>query len=284
MDGPKLQPRSAPLAPANARGGYGRLQLTRFNDRTRVTRSLARQPLKLFAPTPTSHAALVYTTALGGGLLAGDHVHLDLHAQPDTTTFLTTQSATKIYRSADGSVATQTLHTSLCDDALLVAWPDPLICFADARYEQRQVFRLDPTASLALIDCQTAGRLARDERWSFSRYLSQNQIHVAGRLILNDILLFDPEDALLVHPFRTGRFNAMATVLLVGPRLERLAETLSTSANTGSSSFLSSVTRHNGVLIFRFLDQSPEHLTSTLRRLLSPLAGLLGHDPWSRKW
>jgi urease accessory protein len=283
MDGPALQSSPSLVAPRTARDGHGALHLQRVNSVTRVTRSLARQPLKLFAPAPTSHAALVYTTTLGGGLLAGDQIYLDLHAHGGTTTFLTTQSATKVYRSADGSTAAQSLHARLDDDALLVVWPDPLICFADARYEQRQVFHLAPTASLVLVDCQTAGRLARGERWSFDRYLSQNQIHVGGRLLVNDILLFDAEDAPLLHPFRAGRFNAMATVLLTGPRLKPLMEARSTAAGS-CRDFLSSATRHNGVLILRMLDESPEHLASTLRRQLAPIADLIGHDPWSRKW
>src|SRR3954465_14107315 len=130
MDGPTLQTSAAP--DTRAQPGAGLLQLHRLRGRTRVTRSLARSPLKLLAPDTAAPAAVVYVTTFGGGLLAGDHVRLDVDAGERTTTFLGTQSATKIYRAPSPLPARQTLNVHVGDHALFVAWPDPLIAFADA--------------------------------------------------------------------------------------------------------------------------------------------------------
>jgi len=114
MDGPTLLSPPAPaIADAAAHAGAGLLQLHRLRGRTRVTRSLARSPLKLLAPDTHSPTAAVYVTTFGGGLVAGDHIHLDLDAGQHTTTFLTTQSATKIYRAPSEVPARQTLAARL---------------------------------------------------------------------------------------------------------------------------------------------------------------------------
>jgi urease accessory protein len=291
MDGPKLQSLPTPPARELARSGHGIVHLHHLRDRTHISRALARQPLKLLTPTSPSHAALVYATTLGGGLLAGDQIHLDLHAHANTTAFLTTQSATKVFRSPEGRAARQTLDARFEDDSLLVAWPDPLVCFASARYEQRQTFHLARSASLAVVDCHAAGRVARHERWAFARYFTRNRVLVDGQLLLNDTLVLDEADAPLASPFRTGRFNALASVILIGPKLESLIDdisradaTLSHRASRVRAPFLSAVSRHNGALILRFLAEDPQQLTRHLRNTLGPLTQLLGQDPWSRKW
>ena len=64
--------------------------------------------------------------------------------------------------------------------------PDPVTCFAAARYEQQQQFVLDDSASLVLIDSLCSGRVAHGERWAFSRYRSSNEILLAGPRAMGD--------------------------------------------------------------------------------------------------
>jgi len=293
MDGVKIQanpdPRELTKAlPRAARSGYGRLELSQIQNQTQVIRSLARQPLKLLSPKTNSSAATIYATTLGGGLVAGDQIHLDLTANENTTTFLTTQSATKVYRSTNHQITRQSLHATLKQNALLINCPDPVICFEQANYEQHQIFHLHPEANLVVVDWQTSGRRARGERWAFSRYQSRNEIYIDNRQILNDATLLDQEDAPIDTPFRAGRFECLATIILTGPALTPHIDTMQAKIQSQPlhrrATTLCSASRLHSCLILRLLAQNPEQAAKEIRALLEPITRQLGDDPWSRKW
>ena len=109
------------------------------------------------------------------------------------------------------------LQAAVAPGATLVVAPDPLTCFKDAAYEQRQTFDLVGDASLVLVDWVTCGRAARGERWTFDRYDSRNRIRQDGREIVFDRLRLDAA----LHPpadaFAAGPFDVIATLYLVGP-------------------------------------------------------------------
>ena len=124
------------------RAGQGILELRRIAGRTAATRIAATAPLKLLAPRRPGHAAWIYTSTYGGGLVAGDEIDLQVRLGPGACGVLGTQSATKVYKSSEGAICRQSLAATVADEALLVVVPDPVICFADARYEQRQRIEL----------------------------------------------------------------------------------------------------------------------------------------------
>ena len=47
--------------------------------------------------------------------------------------------------------------------------PDPITCYSESRYVQRQKVALDVGGSVVSVDWLTAGRFANGERWDFER-------------------------------------------------------------------------------------------------------------------
>lgn len=271
-----------------AQSGYGQIELTQIQNQTQITRSLARQPLKLLAPKTNSPAAFIYATTLGGGLVAGDQIYLDLQAHENTTTFLTTQSATKVYRSTSNQITRQSISATLHHNSLLINWPDPIICFEQANYEQHQTFNLHTTANLVVVDWQTSGRRARGERWAFSRYQSRNEIYIDNRQVLYDATRLDRSEAPLDTPFRAGRFECLATVILIGSALTQTIDHIQAQIESEPlqrrAPSLTSISRITPGAIIRILAQNPEQAGKQIRNLLSPITQQLKNDPWSRKW
>jgi len=60
--------------------------------------------------------------------------------------------------------------------ALFVVIPDPVTCFATARYSQKQIFRIQQDSNLVVVDWFTSGRYECGERWDFELYRSTNNI------------------------------------------------------------------------------------------------------------
>ena len=265
-------------------GRSARLAFERSGTRTVVRTALAHSPLRLLTPRNHGHAAWAYTSSFGGGLVDGDHVSLEVEVAPAATALLSTQGANRVYRSPRG--CRSDLTARVAEGALLAVVPDPTVCFTGARYAQTLDVRLTAGASLVLVDVVTSGRDASGERWAFSHYTSTLRVHVDGRALVDERWLLDPAHGPLAE--RLGRFNAMASVLLVGPALasarEALASEVSALPVASRAALIASVSPLGTEgLLLRAAAVSVEELLRATRGWLSFLPALLGDDPWARR-
>ena len=277
----------APLATA----GVGEVETRRVGGATAVVRRMSRSPLKLLTPRGNGTAAHVVTSTYGGGLLPGDDVQFRLVAGQATRTVMGTQASTKVYRSETGTSAAQSFHVRIGADAMLAVVPDPVTCFAGARYEQRQQFELDRSASLLLVDWLTAGRVACGERWAMHRYLSDTRVNVEGACVARDALRLDPDDGPIDAPHRTGRFDCLATVMLVGDAFgpaaaDAVRKVSAMSVRRGAPLLASAGALPSGCpgAVVRVAGGSTEAAGQFIRQLLTAAWDVLGEDPCARKW
>jgi urease accessory protein len=266
-----------------ARGGSGALRIERVGDRSVVHTARANSPLKLLLPGNHGDAAWTFVTNFGGGLVDGDAIDLRIEVGPGARALLGTQASTKVYRSPNG--CRQSFTARVEANGLLAMLADPIVCFADARYAQTIDVTLETDATLVLVDCLVSGRIACNERWAFARYSSRIRVTRAERLVLHDALHLHPDDGDL--PTRMGRFDALATVVAIGPlahpvrervlasslRPERKASRVHTAAALGDDG-----------AIGRIAASTTAEALGAVHALLEPLAELLGDDPFARKW
>lgn len=151
---------------------------------------LNRTPLNLSPPsTRVSECkapSVMYILGYGGGLVSGDSVDLDVDVGSGCSLLILTQGSTKVFktrnsrptqgvstaalprtpeqRAGEGGggemVTRQTFRFLIRKNATLVLLPDPVTCFASARYDQTQRFDLRDrnTSSLIMLDWITPGR------------------------------------------------------------------------------------------------------------------------------
>jgi urease accessory protein len=183
--------------------------------------------------------------------------------------------------------ASQELEADVAEGGLLVALPDPVTCFAGSDYSQEQRIHLHPRASLVLVDRLTAGRIESGERWRFKAYASRTRIWQDERLVFHDALRLAPQDGDL--PRRMGRFNCVASLVLLGPAMRDAASRL---LNAGGSQpvirdaacLTSAAPLADGGALLRIASVSVEQVAVALREYLSAVPALLGDDPWARRW
>jgi urease accessory protein len=255
--------------------GHGVLAVARGARRSVVTRAVARSPLQLLVPRNHGHAVWAFLSSHGGGLVDGDEVAFRVEVDAGAAAMLTTQASTKVYRSPRG--CRQRVTARVGDGGLLVVLPDPVVCFAGARLEQTIAIELGEGASVLLVDATTAGRVAHGERWAFERYRSVLAVARGGRELVRDAIELDPRHGALAA--RMGRFEAIATVIAVGPQAATLlGEVIRDDGFVAVSSALP-----EGALV-RAAATSTQELHRGLRILLGGIASLLGDDPFARKW
>jgi urease accessory protein len=245
-----------------------------------VTRLTAASPLKLLVPRNHGRAAWIFVANLGGGLLDGDRLRLSVDVAAGAAAYLTTQASTKVY---PGSAAQET-DAAVAAGGLLVALPDPVVCFAGARYEQRARVALAEGASLVWLESLSAGRVAHGERWELARYESRLDIDAGGRARVRDALLLDPAHGPLAA--RLGRFAALATLVALGPQAAPLRAAWLDApppAQRAPAIAAASPLGDDGAIV-RVAAASVAELGAALAPLLAPIAALLGDDPLARKW
>jgi urease accessory protein len=128
---------------------------------------------------PAKGANWVYSVTYGGGLVSGDVVSVEASIGAGCTTILATQSSTKVYGPhqiwecpAEDGVTRQTLSATVGDGALLAILPDPVVPYSGAVFDNEQLLELEEGGSLVSVDCMTAGRVLRGERWDFHSFTS----------------------------------------------------------------------------------------------------------------
>jgi urease accessory protein len=268
--------------------GSGTLRVVRHGSRSVASRALAGSPLRFLTPSNHGDAAWVFTSTYGGGLLGGDAVRLQIDVEDEAALLLQTQASTKVYRSPRG--ASSTLDARVGERARLLVLPDPTVCFRGASFEQTQTVDVQRSGSIVLMDWMTAGRRASGERWLFDRYASRLTIRYDGRVVFHDALLLSPSEGPLAE--RMGRFDCVCLIVLVGVALRvhaasacngiagletsRRAELLTAAAPLGPNGEAGCVIRMAG--------RSVEEVGRAARTWLHFVPGLLGDDPWARKW
>ena len=263
--------------------GRGVLALEHGPHGTVVRAARANSPLKLLLPRNHGRGVWAYLASFGGGLVDGDSLHVEVDVGEHATGMLSTQSATKVYRSPSG--CRQALHARVSEDGLLVLLPDPVACFTGARYEQETHVTLAPRASLVMLEALTCGRAARGERWAFEHYQSRTLVQRAGVPLLLEAVRLTPEEGAL--PPRMGRFEALALLAVFGPQVEPLREALLRAPaplrRRASVIETASPLGEDGAFL-RVAAASIEEAMSAVRARLQALPGLLGDDPLARKW
>lgn len=219
----------------------------------------------------------IYVVGYGGGLVSGDSVSLDVDVGSRCTALVLTQGSTKVFKTRN-SAPTTTVSTATYASAqqtavattgvtagtkqvyrflvrpnsTLILLPDPVTCFAEARYDQVQRFDLRDrtTSSLVVLDWITSGRhsvppassrsapkldhldshssnlprrsMLKDytpatrtaELWSFSSYRSRNEVRLPSvGVVARDVLLLEGDDLAT----RCSPYGCYATLLLAGP-------------------------------------------------------------------
>jgi len=265
--------------------GTGSMRFEAVDGRTRLTRVVASSPLKLLNPRNAGTSAWAYAATYGGGLVGGDRVAIDIDVCAGASALVATQASTKVYRSKRQS--THTLRARAAGDSLLVLLPDPVACFAGARYRQEQQIDLEASSNLVLVDCVTAGRVGSGERWRLDEYTSRTVVRRGGRLIWHDALALTAQDGDIAR--RLERFNCLAFALVTGPALRetaaRIIGGLAHAPVPHSAALLLSAAAIDGDgALLRIAGTSVEDVGAVLRQHLAVVASLLGDDPWRRKY
>ncbi|WP_328466241.1 urease accessory protein UreD [Streptomyces sp. NBC_00448] len=170
--GPPGAPDTLPAGSA-AKVGILDLAFAVRGGRTELVERYQKTPLQIMRPLwidpELPGMSYVYLMATGGGIVQADRYRMDFRCGPGTQVHLTTQAASKVFRT-EYDYATQLVRLTAEAGSYVEYLPDPVIPFRDSRFYQRTEVTVAPGATLLLGDTLTAGRLARGERHQYRAF------------------------------------------------------------------------------------------------------------------
>jgi urease accessory protein len=236
-----------------------------------VLRARGAGPLRLLTPARN----WIVTSSLGGGLVDGDAVTLDVTIEAGATAVVTTQASTKVYRGSSRQATTVRVHGD--GTALLV--PDAIVPYRGATFVQQTRVEMTAASTLVACDVVTAGRVAHGERWDATRIDTALRIEIDGVVRVIDRVRIEGGT-------RLGRFEALATAVLLGPRVCQVAAEQLAALPTATRDAPLIVTGSaiaDGAM-FRVAGSRIEDVIAATRALVSPACRSCNETPWARKW
>jgi urease accessory protein len=160
----------------------------------------------------------------GGAFLGADLFVLDVEIQDGADLLLTTQSATKVYRTP-GSFAEQRMTLRLGAGARLELMPDQLIAYRDASYRQRTHVTLQPSSCLVMAEVVTPGWSPDGAAFRYEEVRLRNEIRVetdegTRLLALDNLLIRPPSGDVTGLGFMEG-FSHLGSLVVVDPRVDQ---------------------------------------------------------------
>lgn len=214
----------------------------------------------------------------GGAYLGADLFVIDVEVEAGAELLLTTQSATKVYRTP-GSFAEQRMTIKMGEGSRLELMPDQLIAYREASYRQNSRISLHPTSSLVMAEVITPGWSPDGASFKYEEVRLRNEIWVEGEngaklLALDNLLIRPPLNDVTGMGFMEG-FSHLGSLVVVDPRVDQgLADemhvmTRDFDAYTGVS--LTAAIAGSAGLVLRSLSNSTEELN----KLLGACTGVL---------
>ncbi|MBM7656387.1 urease accessory protein UreD [Neobacillus cucumis] len=137
----------------------------------------------------------VYLIHVGGGYVDGDTYLTDLSVEAGAELSVTTQSATKVYKTPKNPVVQQT-QLNVGKGGVLEYLPDPLIAYEGARFIQETTVRMEEEAVFFYSDMITPGWAEDGSLFRYDWIRSKLKVYKNDKLVLFDHLLLEPDDQL----------------------------------------------------------------------------------------
>ncbi|MBG9733078.1 urease accessory protein UreD [Paenibacillus alvei] len=138
-----------------------------------------------------SGQACYYILNPGGGYLDGDRYLMQISLEEGARITLTTQAATKIYKTPK-KPAYQEVEIRLKKGSYLEYITDPIIGYEHARYKQKTVIWMEKGANLLYSEIVTSGWSPDGRQFSYDLLQFMNEIYLDGVLAVHDHIKLNP--------------------------------------------------------------------------------------------
>lgn len=202
----------------------GQLALTVFNN---GKRSVARdiffeKALKVIRPVYLNDSTIptFYIVNVGGGYLDGDRYKMNINVEQNAAVTLTSQGATKIYKTPHDRVE-QYQTFNIQHDAYMEYVGDPIIAYENAEFYQHNTFNIDASGAMFYTDILTPGYSSEDKHFTYTSMHLVNEIYVDDELVTYDNLLMHPEKQDITNIGYMEHYTHLGSAYCIHPEINQ---------------------------------------------------------------
>ncbi len=212
--------------------------------------------------------AVIVNTA--GGMTGGDSLDTEINVGADTSLCLTSQTAERIYKSAEGT-ACVTNTIELNENSSLDWLPQETILFDNCAFSRKFDVSMAADARLLAVEPLVFGRVAMGESLNQARVHDSWRIRRGGKMIVADSFAF--LDPVSVTRSKACLFGAksLANVLYVAPDAEQKLGAVRDML--GRMDIEGAASAWNGILSIRLVAQNVQVLRKSLISFLIDFRG-----------
>lgn len=196
----------------------------------------------------------------GGGYVTGDDYLVDVEVEAGASLLLTTQAATKIYRTP-GLPVRQHTGARVGRAAVLESFPDQVIAYRDADYVQTSAVEVDPEGTYIAAEVVTPGWAPDGSPFGYRRIVLRTVISRPGDPLpfLIDALILEPSAGDVAGLGGLDAHTHVGTLLVVDPRVDAdLVDDVSAMADRAEGLLVGVSLAPGPALALRILgDQTP---------------------------
>ena len=238
--------------------GLVRMELAQTSGKTVISKLRTRAPLlvqkALYPDSDLPGMAHAYLMSSAGGILQGDRIEIDIIAGSRTSSRITTQAATKIYKMNKGYAA-QNITISAHDASYLEFIPHQIIPFKSSRFCQQVDIQMEQNSTVIYSETVSAGRTASGENFDFDIcYLKLEGRDTKGNLLFADAAKLEPGKDELVRLF--GSKTIWSMIYVITPDFEGIRKGINVAIKVQSMLAGCSILPHDCGLVIRMLDDS----------------------------
>ncbi|MBB4823446.1 urease accessory protein [Sporosarcina luteola] len=201
--------------------GELQLKLEEKKGRTIAKDAYFQGALKVMRPIYLDDSGQVcyYILNPGGGYLDGDRYKMQFALEKQARATITTQSSTKVYKTPNDH-AYQEAEIIIKDGSYLEYLPDPLIAYRDAKYKQKNVFRMDRTSALLYSDIITPGWCPEGKHFSYESVQLINEMYMDEELVVYDHLKLTPSKQELHGLGYMEGYTHLGSMFIIGEKVD----------------------------------------------------------------
>lgn len=253
--------------------GMAHVELALAGSKTIISKLRTKAPFlvqkALYPDSSMPGMAHVYLMSSAGGILQGDRMDIKITARHGTSSRITTQAATKIYK-MDKGYATQDVAIAAEDASYLEFIPYQLIPFKSSRFCQNVSVQAAQGSTVVYSETVSAGRTASGEAFDFDVCFLKMDVHdESGKLLFSDAACIEPESSKDFDRL-FGSKTLWSMIYIITPDPERIDQQVNAAIKEHSVLAGCSTLPHDCGLVVRMLDDSIDRV----RQLTESISGI----------
>lgn len=254
----------------NGMHGFANIELASDkNSRTFIKNLKTRSPIliqkALYNDPIKPNKAHIYLMSSAGGMLQGDVLKINIVARKNTETYITTQAATKIYKS-ENHISNQHVKIVVEKDSFLEYLPKQIIPHKHAKFVQNVDIKTDISSILIFSEIISAGRIAYGEKFDFdSVKLRLNCTDNHNNLIFSESVNLEPVNKKIKFNSLFGNQNFYSTLYIISQKIdsEKLCRQIYEFFKTNSLIGCSQLPNNSGI-VTRILSNSIDEINNSI--------------------